>query len=123
MLRKPVAGSDVAADKLRISIDGRLPDPPILISDQRLPLRLLVKRLNASPEVLYLKSLHIEVVGHTLIRAHELQTTEFQSWVVFTKANLNVALRDAKVGAEMEVDAAMWKDIRLPNTICPTFDV
>ena len=121
-LRKPVALSNVSADKPHISVDGRLPDPAILNSDQPLPLRILVKRLNMTPEVLYLQSLHIEVVGHTLIRAHELQTTEFVSWVIFTKANVNVALRDAEVGREVEVDAAMWRNLKLPLTICPTFD-
>ena len=128
LFRKPsVATTDPSVPKVpppNISIDGRLPDPAIITCNESLPLRILVTKKNESPATIYLRTLSITLIGFTDIRAYDLRRQEAQSWVVMSQAHIDKALTN-NIGGEsnnvFEVDAALWKQRPLPNTVSPSF--
>ena len=122
IFRKPSASESGVPP--HISIDGRLPDPPILTCNEPLPLRVLVKKLNETTEILYLSSFQIVLIGFTNIRAYDLSRTESSSWVIASKANLHVALGTPSTPAntDMEIDRTLWSTTPLLNSVCPTFE-
>jgi hypothetical protein len=107
-----------------ISIDGRLPDPPILTCNKPLPLRVLLKKLNETTEMLYMNSFQLVLIGSTKIRAHDLTRVEHTSWVIISKANLHIPLGTSSTPAntDIEIDKAMWSSIPLLSSLCPTFE-
>ncbi|KAL9057314.1 MAG: hypothetical protein Q9162_002388 [Coniocarpon cinnabarinum] len=72
-----------------VEVDARLPDPAILTSNEKVPLRLLVKRLDEGSLPLYLQTLQVELVGTTRIRAGHAGRNETTSWVVTSRSNIN----------------------------------
>jgi hypothetical protein len=108
----------------RISVDGRLPDPAIITCNEPLPLRVLVKRLNETPELLFLSTFQIMLIGYTKIRAHDLERVEQSTWVIASHANLQnpIGNSNTPVDKDIELDSSMWKTKPLPNTIPPTFE-
>lgn len=106
-----------------IRLDGRLPDPAIISCSEPLPLRILISKLNESPSTIYLQLLHIELVGHTHIRAHELQIPRTISWVILSASNMKMPLgnRDGS-DKDLEIDRKLWSQIPLPKTVAPSFD-
>lgn len=124
-----------------ISVDARLPNPPIITCNRDVPVRIFVKRLNTSPHALYLHSLQITLAGHTRVRAQEVLHEVVQTWVLFTRTNLGTQLlpesKSARkkglaasmgAGAEEEVllDLATvgWEPSKriLPNSVAPSFE-
>ncbi|KAI9758702.1 MAG: hypothetical protein M4579_002877 [Chaenotheca gracillima] len=108
----------------RLMVDARLPNPAIITCNEPLPVRVIIKVLSDYAETLFLQSLHIELVGFTNIRAHELSRTESASWVIQTYSNLSMPLGEPKESGNPEIvlDNTLWKNVRLPNTVCPTFE-
>lgn len=108
------------------SVDARLPNPPIITCNEPLPLRIIVKKLNDSPEILYLQSLHIELLGYTNIRAHDFTHTECESWVIVTKSNMKIPLglsgSRSQSKQEWKIDPQLWNNIPLPNSVAPSFE-
>lgn len=107
-----------------ISIDGRLPDPAIVTCDKPLPLRILVRKLNDTNEIVYVKTFQIILIGYTKIKAHELDRIEKSSWVIFSAANMQTPIGNANTPAnkDVELDSKMWSSRPLPNTVSPTFE-
>ena len=108
-----------------IAFEGRLPDPPIITCNEPLPLRLLVTKLNESHAHIYLKLIEIVLVSNTITRAHELERSDTGSFVLLSRSNLQVPLRPSENdqnGKGVEIDAALWNHVPLPNTVAPTFD-
>lgn len=107
-----------------VSIDGRLPDPAIITCNEPIPLRVLIKKLNQTNEMIFLSTIQIMLIAYTNIRAHELSRREENSWVIISKANLRMPLGSAGSGqnGEMEIDKSMWSQIPLPNAVCPSFE-
>ncbi|ORY62999.1 arrestin [Pseudomassariella vexata] len=117
------AEEDVETVPPSIEISARLPHPTILTCNEPIPLRLIAKKIANSQEQVYLSSLEIALVGFTNIRVHDLQNTEVSRWLVCTTANLSIALgspQDA-VDSEFVVPDALWANIRMPNTVAPSF--
>ena len=83
-----------------------------------------MKKINESPETLFLKLIHVLLVGYTEIRAHNLRRVEQSSWVVVSKANLSIPLGEPGTpsGKEVELDSRVWSNIPLPNNVPPTFE-
>lgn len=108
----------------RFQVDARLPNPPVITCNEPLPLRILVQKLSASSETVFLQMLQMELHGYTHIRAHELTRTESGSWVLTSQSNMNMPLGtgDNPVGKEWKVDPRFWNSIPLPNTVAPSFD-
>ncbi|KAL2222309.1 hypothetical protein M432DRAFT_218375 [Thermoascus aurantiacus ATCC 26904] len=115
---------DTGGEPPRISVDARLPHPPILTCNEPLPLRILVKKLTPSSETIFLQSLQIELIAYTHIRAHDLTRKESGSWVILSHSNMNMILGrgDDPEGTEWKIDATMWNRIPLPNTVAPSFE-
>ncbi|SLM35660.1 Immunoglobulin E-set [Lasallia pustulata] len=108
----------------KISIDGRLPDPAIITCNEILPLRILISKMNDSPDTIFLQMLQIELIGYTFVRAHDFSRTESTSWIIVSHSNLRMPFGGSQTSApkEMEVSRALWNTIPLSNTVAPTFE-
>ncbi|MCJ1419732.1 hypothetical protein MMC32_006088 [Xylographa parallela] len=124
ILRKQSTGSISGTVPPKISIDGRLPDPAVITLNEPLPLRVIVKKLNETTEIIFLKLLQVELIGYTQIRAHELQRKETSSWVIVSLANLTIPLGNSNtpINKDMEIDKKLWGTTPLPNSVPPSFD-
>ncbi|KAL8635864.1 MAG: hypothetical protein Q9228_006684, partial [Teloschistes exilis] len=103
-----------------VSIDSRLPHPAIITCNKAIPLRILISKLNASPALIYLQLLQIELVAHTNVRAHHLSRETLTSYIITSKSNMKMRLSEKD--GKMEIDRGLWKNIPLPNTVAPSFD-
>jgi hypothetical protein len=119
----PVSPSTPTREPARFSIDARLPNPAVLTCGEAVPLRLLVKQLNERNELLFLKTLQVELIGSTHIRAHDAVRTESNSWVLVSMSNINQSIgtiTDA-VGTETEITQEYWYGQKLPDSVPPSF--
>ncbi len=108
----------------RVSVDARLPNPSILTCNEPVPLRLMAKKLNDSPDTIFLQMLQIELIAYTKILAHDLTRQENSSWVVMSRSNMGLALgqpSDAP-GTEWTLDPKLWSTLPLPNSVAPSFE-
>ena len=128
LFRKPSIPADSQTPNVpppSVSIEGRLPDPPIATCNETLPLRILVTKKNETPATIYLQTLSIMLVGYTSVRAHELRRQEANTWVIASLANVHKPLSNDPGGdgsKVMELDQALWNQLLLPNTVCPSFE-
>lgn len=123
--QRPSVDSGAKVVPPSISIDGRLPDPAIITCNEPLPLRLLVTKQNESSATIFLQTLHLELVGHTVIRALELRRTEVNGWIVLSRADMKMPLTQERIENEktiLEIDSSLWKNLPLPNSVAPSFD-
>ena len=122
--KQSTASIITSSEPPKISVDGRLPDPAIVTCNEPLPLRVLVKKLNETSETIFLQLFQLELIGYTKIRAHELQRTESNSWIITSLTNLRIPLGNAETpsGKDIEIDNKLWNHIPLPNTVAPSFD-
>jgi len=104
-------------------VDARLPNPAILTCNEALPLRLIIRRMNESPEYVFLMSLQVTLIGSTEVRAQDVVRTETNSWVLLTLSGLAIPIGSPndKVGTESLIDKALWDQVPLPNTVSPSF--
>nr|POF05850.1 hypothetical protein CFP56_53237 [Quercus suber] len=116
--------SPTAGDAPQVSVDVRLPQPPIITCNADLPLRIIVKRLNDSNEDLLLSSLQVSLIALTKIRAHDVFRTEQSSWIIMSRSNMGIALGSPTDPAQTEtvLDDNMWRQQVLPNTVAPSFE-
>lgn len=107
-----------------MSADARLPNPSILTCNEPIPLRVLVNKMSDSSETIFLQSFQIELVAKTHILAHDLNRTETGSWVIFSQSNMGAVLGKGSdpAGTEWTIDARMWNQLPLPNSVAPTFE-
>lgn len=115
---------DLLSEPPRISADARLPNPSILTCNEPLPLRVLVKKMSDTSESIFLQTFQIELIASTNILAHDLRQKETGSWVIFSRSNMGVMLGKGNdpSGTEWPVDARMWNQIPLPNSVAPSFE-
>ena len=119
------APSDDAMLAPSIAVEGRVPDPAVIYCDEPIPLRILVTVTNDSPATIFLQLLHIELLGYTGIRAHELRRSEVTNWMIMSSSDLKTPLQQSKSSKEgrvLEIDAKLWNQQKLPNTVTPSFD-
>lgn len=104
-------------------VDARLPSPAILTCNEPLPLRLLVRKLNESPEQVFLMSLQVQLFGQTEVRAMDISRTETSTWVLMSLTGLSLPIGSPSdaVRTESLVDSNLWDRIPLPNTVAPSF--
>lgn len=118
--KKPTPLSDTAPQG---EIDARLPSPAILTCHEPLPLRLIVRKLNESPEQVFLVSLQVQLFGFTVLRALDVSRTDTSTWNLMTLTGLSIPVgspTDA-LRTESVIDSAPWDRIPLPNTVAPSF--
>ncbi|KAH7351022.1 hypothetical protein BKA65DRAFT_536078 [Rhexocercosporidium sp. MPI-PUGE-AT-0058] len=118
--KKPTPLSDTAPQG---EVDARLPSPAILTCNEPLPLRLLVRKLNESPEQVFLMSLQVQLFGQTEVRAMDISRTETSTWVLMSLTGLSLPIGSPSdaVRTESLIDSKMWDRIPLPNTVAPSF--
>lgn len=107
-----------------IEISARLPHPSVLTCNKPVPLRILAKKLVATRAECFLASIQIDLVGSTVVRCQDLVNTETTRWVVVSRHGLALPLQrgpDDAVGAETEINKALWDAKPLPNTVMPSF--
>lgn len=107
-----------------LSVDTRLPNPPILTCNEPIPLRILVKKMSETSQSIFLQMVQIELISYTHIRAHDLERTEAGSWVLLSTSNMAIPLGKGTdpVGTEWTVPSGLWDRIPLPNTVAPSFE-
>lgn len=104
-------------------IDARLPNPAILTCNEVIPLRIILKKLNESPEQTFLMSLQVHLYGYTEVRAADVSRTEANTWVLASLSDLAIPIGSPndKIRTESVVDDTLWQNITLPNTVAPSF--
>ena len=110
-------------EPVRVSVDARLPNPPILTCNADIPLKLILKQLSDRKDQVYLQTLQIELKGFTYLRAHEVSKVQTHSWIVCSHSNLAMPLGspgDAP-GTESQISPELWFKFPLPNTVAPSF--
>lgn len=115
---------DAYAEPPRVTLDARLPNPSILTCNEPVPLRLILKKMTDSPDMIFLQMIQIELISFTKILAHDLARDETGSWVVVSRSNMNMALGkpgDA-TGTDWNIDPALWNNLPLPNSVAPSFE-
>ncbi|KAJ5341855.1 Arrestin-like N-terminal [Penicillium brevicompactum] len=115
---------DIYSEPPRVSVDARLPNPSILTCNEPVPLRLLAKRLNDGPDILFLQMLQVELISYTKILAHDLTRTESGSWVIVSRSNMNIPLGKPEdpIGTDWTIDPGLWNRYPLPNSVAPSFE-
>ncbi|CAG8366341.1 unnamed protein product [Penicillium salamii] len=115
---------DIYSEPPRVSVDARLPNPSILTCNEPVPLRLLAKRLNEGPDIIFLQMLQVELIAYTKILAHDLTRTESGSWVVMSRSNMNIPLGKPEdpIGTDWTIDPGLWNRLSLPNSVAPSFE-
>jgi hypothetical protein len=108
----------------RVSVDARLPNPPILTCNEPIPLRLLVTKQSPNPATVYLQLIQIELISYTRIRAHDLARTEALSTLILSRSNMNIAIGRGTdpVGKEWKIDPSMWNQLPIPPVVAPSFE-
>lgn len=119
--KKTTPLSDVAPQG---ELDARLPSPAVLTCNAALPLRLILRKLNESQESVFMMSLQVHLFGHTEVRAQGVTRTETSTWILVNLTGLSIPLGKTMdpVRTETTIDDNLWKRIKLPNTVAPSFD-
>ena len=121
---KELSSPIVSNDAPSISVDARLPEPPIITCNDDIPLRIIVKKLNDCDAVMYLQSLQVSLIGTTKIRAHDVYRTETNSWILMSKSNMGMPIGKASdaMNTETVLPDHLWRGQALPNTVAPSFE-
>ncbi|KAI9682160.1 MAG: hypothetical protein M1817_000214 [Caeruleum heppii] len=120
---KTMSTPDRLSEPMRITVDARLPNPPMLTCNTPIPLRILIDKQSESSETIFLQSLHVELIGHTYIRAHDLTARESKSWVILSYSAIDMPLEQPVTTAkkELTVPDYLWNRETVPNNVAPTF--
>jgi hypothetical protein len=120
--KKPTKLSDTAP---KGEIDARLPSPAILTCNEPLPLRIIARKLNESPETLFLMTLQVHLFGLTEVRAQDVARTETSTWVLMSLSGLRIPILTGNdpLRHEAVIDQNLWDRIPLPNTVAPSFHI
>ncbi|GAM90735.1 hypothetical protein ANO11243_087800 [Dothideomycetidae sp. 11243] len=110
-----------------ISVEMRLPEPPILTANQDLPLRLIVTSLNDRREQLFLSMIQLELAHYTHIRAHNVVRTESGSSLLLSKSNLTIPIEfrspdQQHANATCELPRELWYGLPVHQSLPPSFE-
>lgn len=120
--RQPTALSPVAPSVL---VDARLPSPSILVCRKPVPLRIIVKKQNVSPEYTFLVGLHVDLIAKTEVRAQDVMREELSTFPIINLQGLSIAIGNPSdpVGTETTLDDNLWDRVQLPPTVTPSFHI
>lgn len=120
--RQPTALSPVAPSVL---VDARLPSPSILVCRKPIPLRIIVKKQNDSPEHTFLVGLNVDLIAKTEVRAQDVMREELSTFPIVNLQGLSIAIGNPSdpVGAETTLDDKLWDRVQLPPTVTPSFHI
>jgi len=109
-----------------VTVDARLPNPPIVTCNKEIPLRIIVKLLQPTAHPIFLYSLHITLTGKTRVRAQQVVRVVTNDWVLFSRQGLAIplAFRIARPdeGAIIDLPATGWQNRLLPSSVAPSFE-
>jgi len=106
-----------------ISVEARLPEPPILTAGHAIPLRLICGTLNTNTSNLFLRSLEIAILGYTHIRAQQVRRTAVSPIVMTSRSNIMQAPISFKEGnTEALIDSTLWHGLSIPGNLPPSFE-
>jgi hypothetical protein len=108
---------------VRFSVEARLPNPPILVPNDPIPLRVMLNKTDPFPDVIFMRMLQIALLSDTQIRAHELSKVEQETIVILSVSDLQIPIgnENSVPGQELEVNPTMWLGRSLPENIPPSF--
>ncbi|OBT89559.1 hypothetical protein VE02_01752 [Pseudogymnoascus sp. 03VT05] len=120
--RQPTALSPVAPSVL---VDARLPSPSILVCRKPIPLRIIVKKQNDSPEYVFLVGLHVDLIAKTEVRAQDVMREELSTFPIVNLQGLSIPIGNPSepVGTETTIDENLWDRVQLPPTVTPSFHI
>jgi len=106
-----------------ISVEARLPEPPILTVGQEIPLRLICGVLNTNTHDLTLRSLEVALIHYTHIQAQNIRKTAALSIVMTSRSNIMNAPIIFKEGStEVLLDPTLWRGLPIPSNLPPSFE-
>ncbi|EFX02984.1 arrestin n-terminal domain containing protein [Grosmannia clavigera kw1407] len=108
-----------------IQMSALLPFPAILTWGQAGPLGLRARKLQPSPELVYLTGLEVRLVGTMRLVAQDLQVVSKTSWVLLAQTDLAIAVctADGPVDNEIELSNELWRSKTLPSSVVPNFRI
>jgi hypothetical protein len=120
--RQPTALSPVAPSVL---VDARLPSPSILVCRKPVPLRIIIKKQNDSPEYTFLVGLNVDLIAKTEVRAQDVMREELSTFPIVNLQGLSIPIGNPSepVGTETTLDDALWDRVQLPPTVTPSFHI
>lgn len=120
--RQPTTLSPVAPS---ILVDARLPSPSILVCRKPIPLRIIVKKQNSSPEYTFLVGLHVDLIAKTEVRAQDVMREELSTFPIVNLQGLSIPIGNPSdpVGTETLLDDKLWDRVPLPPTVTPSFHI
>jgi hypothetical protein len=91
-------------------VDTRLPSPTVLTCNEPIPLRIILRKLNESPEQAYLMSLQMHSIGSTEVRVGDVIQVETSIWTVMGLNGLLMPIGSPSDTLHMEtmVDKMLW---------------
>ncbi|KAJ8102182.1 hypothetical protein POJ06DRAFT_249019 [Lipomyces tetrasporus] len=106
-------------------VEARMPDPPIVVPTEKIPLRLFVRSEQQFTAPIYLHSLQINLVSHTLVAAQEHNKDIAFAVTIVKLQNMKLPMTTMTNPApqvyEAEFDKNKWSNAFLPSTVPPTF--
>ncbi|KAK9492187.1 hypothetical protein V1508DRAFT_419545 [Lipomyces doorenjongii] len=106
-------------------VEARMPDPPIVVPTEQIPLRLFIRSDEQCTTPIYLHSLQINLVSHTLVAAQEHNKDVAFALTVVNLQNMKLPMGTMTNPApnvyEAEFDRNKWPSAFLPNSVPPTF--
>ncbi len=115
--------SQTAGVERSVVVDARLPSPSIIVCRESLPMRLIIKKQNDSPEQIFLLGLEVDLIGTTNVRAQNVVRDEQSLFPVLNLHGLAIPIGKPgdKSGTESIVDDTLWNSVPLPPTVTPSF--
>ena len=130
---KPLSSStDVGSSKNAASVSNTLPKgeaearllgPAVITCNEPIPLQLIIKNLNDSPQQLFLISFELHLIGTTIMKAVDIVHSEKTSWAIITSKSLAIPVGNPldAIQTETVVDKKLWESMPLPSTVVPSF--
>ncbi|RMD41418.1 hypothetical protein DV735_g3678, partial [Chaetothyriales sp. CBS 134920] len=122
--RSTPAAANTQPEPPTVQVEARLPSPPIVTCHEPLPLRVLVQRLGDVKATIVLRTLQIELVAYTNVRSNDLTRTEVGTWILISRANLNIPFANLndKLQSEWTLPSRLWDGFPLPDSVAPSFE-
>ncbi|KAK9240917.1 hypothetical protein V1525DRAFT_352963 [Lipomyces kononenkoae] len=106
-------------------VEARMPDPPILVPTEKIPLRLFIRSDEPYANPIYLHNLQINLVSHTLVAAQEHHKDITSALTILNLQNMKLSMgkmaNPASRVYEAEFDSNRWGNAFIPSSVPPTF--
>ncbi|KAK9370224.1 hypothetical protein V1509DRAFT_617126 [Lipomyces kononenkoae] len=106
-------------------VEARMPDPPIVVPTEHIPLRLFIRSDEQYTTPIYLQNLQINLVSHTLVAAQEHHKDIASALTIVNLQNMLLPMGTMTNPApnvyEAEFDNTKWANAFIPSSVPPTF--